>query len=456
VAMDASQVWAWMQRTPFCREVIQYARRFPVPTFLVGGTIRDALLGLSSKDIDLAVAGSAVSLARRLADELKGAFVPMDLEHDVARVVVRTSEGYYYIDLAGLRRDSIRADLLARDYTINAMALSLKEDSRELLDPAGGLEDLKRGLLRMVYDQAFHDDPLRVLRGLRLSAALGFEIESGTLMQMRQWAKELSLVSAERVRDELLAMLRSGNAAQAVARAEAIGILRCVLPGQICGEHVAQSVRVLTVLRDPLSAIVQADRDLAGVLGHGTAYREHLIRYWSKPVYADVSRWLLLKLAAFLMSVGRPWEANVGRAVSRLRLSRRGATHVCNILRAAGRIRTCAVDGGNPVTVYRFYKAVGDAGPSGLFLAWAMGAGGMGDATRCIADSFCPILRAWFCQREQFVSPRPLLSGREIIRQFGVSPGPQIGELLEILIEAQVAGKVTDREQALGFLEQFL
>ena len=119
------------------------------PCYLVGGTVRDLLLGRASRDVDLAVTHDALAIGRRLANRLGGAFVPLDVERDVARVVLGRGEQSEHIDLTGFRGNDLVADLRARDFTVNAMAIGLSGDERgRLFDPTGGREHLQCRCLR--------------------------------------------------------------------------------------------------------------------------------------------------------------------------------------------------------------------------------------------------------------------------------------------------------------------
>ncbi|MEK7214727.1 MAG: CCA tRNA nucleotidyltransferase, partial [Chloroflexota bacterium] len=156
-----------------------------VNAYLVGGCVRDGLLGRPLADIDLAVAGDVASFATGIARGLGGTFVPIGRRFGTARVVVPQPEGPpLTVDVSPLR-GILSNDLELRDFTIDALAVPLstfdgKWDRRAVLDPLDGLRDLSAGTVRMVAPQAFDDDPLRLLRAVRLSGELGFEIDPGT------------------------------------------------------------------------------------------------------------------------------------------------------------------------------------------------------------------------------------------------------------------------------------
>jgi poly(A) polymerase len=165
------------------RRLTEYFGARGINAYLVGGYVRDFLLGRATADIDIAVQGDARGIARDVAEALSGTFVLLDDENRVGRVVVSErrapSGGSWNVDLSSLRGD-IENDLAQRDFTVNAMAIEMKEPEDtgfHLIDPLGGQRDLKAKLIRAVGELAFEDDPARLLRAIRLAAELGMTIE---------------------------------------------------------------------------------------------------------------------------------------------------------------------------------------------------------------------------------------------------------------------------------------
>ncbi len=221
----ARAIDAWLGRVPLRREVVEWVRAARTGVYLVGGTVRDALLGRDSDDLDFAVEGGAAALARAVADHIGGAYVLMDAERDVARVLRRTRGRRQQFDFAGLRAGDIVADLAARDFTVNAMALPVGEGWGGLLDPTGGLSDLEARTLRAASRHAFADDPLRILRLVRLAGALDLRADGETEDLARAWAPRLADVSAERLRDEWMLILGLPRATPSLARAGRLGVV---------------------------------------------------------------------------------------------------------------------------------------------------------------------------------------------------------------------------------------
>jgi len=200
------------------------------PAYLVGGAVRDLLRGAEPVDVDIAVEGDARSAARALADRLgSGA---REYER-FGTATVETPEGTY--NFAGTRRESYESpgelprvapasldeDLRRRDFSINAMALGLTgDDLGHLYNPSGGVGDLERGLVRVLHERSFLDDPTRLLRAVRYAARLGFELDPETERLAREAvaADALSTVSGARIRDELIDLLRDTDAPSGIER----------------------------------------------------------------------------------------------------------------------------------------------------------------------------------------------------------------------------------------------
>ena len=191
--------------------ICRFLRARHVEFYLVGGYVRDQLLGRPSHDADFVVAGEALRLARKVADRFGGHFFPLDKERDTGRAILRDEEGEpFFVDFARLRGEDIVADLALRDFTIDAIALDLSDPvGPRLIDPYDGCDDLRAGLVRAVSEEAFRDDPLRTLRAVRLAAELGMAIEPHTEALLREAAPLISRVSAERVRDELIERIKA-------------------------------------------------------------------------------------------------------------------------------------------------------------------------------------------------------------------------------------------------------
>jgi tRNA nucleotidyltransferase (CCA-adding enzyme) len=239
------------------------------PVYLVGGAVRDLLLGRGRTDIDLVVEGDAAALASRLGAEV--------VEHERFATAKVTLDGHE-VDIAAARSESyphpgalpvveaaggIEADLARRDFTINAIAVPLRGEA-DLIDPHGGREDLKLGLLRILHSRSFVDDPTRALRAARYAARFGFELEPETAELLR--GADLDTVSADRRRAELLRVAAEAEAPRAFELLERWGLVELQPEGAELAARMAALLRELpwSSAVDPERAVLAAALDPPG------------------------------------------------------------------------------------------------------------------------------------------------------------------------------------------------
>jgi tRNA nucleotidyltransferase (CCA-adding enzyme) len=231
--------------------------------YLVGGTVRDILLGEPNFDVDIAVEGDAIALAEALAAALGGRVRPHEkfgtavvLWGDEGRVDVVTARTEFYdapAALPSVEHASIREDLFRRDFTINAMAVSLKgEDFGRLVDPFRGREDLEARTIRVLHNLSFIDDPTRIFRAVRYENRYGFRMDEHTV-RLARGCIEMGLVgdlSSARLRDELIALLEEGDIAHSLVRLGELGADKAIHPRLEADEEAARLLDRLTELRD--------------------------------------------------------------------------------------------------------------------------------------------------------------------------------------------------------------
>jgi tRNA nucleotidyltransferase (CCA-adding enzyme) len=248
--------------------------------YLVGGTVRDILLGEKSFDVDIAVVGDAIDFARQLAAALGGRATPHDrfgtaivLFGEDERIDVVTTRTEFY-DAPGalptVERAGLREDLFRRDFTVNAMAASLKPaDFGRLVDPFGGREDLAKSALRVLHNLSFIDDPTRIFRGIRYEARYGFRLDEHSA-RLAQGCIEMGLVgdlSSARLRDELVSLLEDPGAAGGIRRLGELGADRAVHPHLRGDDQAASLFERAIALRDELRVEAPAWRIGLAVLG---------------------------------------------------------------------------------------------------------------------------------------------------------------------------------------------
>ena len=444
---------------------------------LVGGAVRDAGLGRIRRDgldIDLAVPRGALPMARRIAERGRGTLVPLDDERGAARIVL----GATRIDIADFRAPTLEGDLAARDFTVNALAVPVRALVREgraaIVDPTGGLADLRARRLRLPDPSVLADDPLRGLRGVRLEATLGLRLVPTTARAIKAAAPRLTTVAAERVRDEVLELLAQSQSARALRRADELGLLTIILPE-------IEPMRVTTqpaphrfpVLEHSLRAVAGADQVVARP-GDLTPFGEELGTHLAAPLAGGVTRGQALKLAALLHDVAKPetrraiggrvrffehdliGAARVRDIGERLRLPAAVTGLVERLVRH--HLRPMHLAAAPTVTSrarYRFYRDLGPDTRDLLLLVLVDAAAVRGEAPRRAwrrATLVRDLLAGW-SEQQEVASAAPLLRGDDVMRHFDLTPGPEVGRLLRRAREAQDLGRVSTRDEALAYLD---
>jgi poly(A) polymerase len=445
-----------------------------VGAVLVGGAVRDALLGRADADVDLAVPRGALALAARLAARLDATAVVLDAERGAARVVAPGMQ----VDVTDFRAPTLEADLTARDFSVNALAVDLgrllASGRAPIVDPAGGVADLRARRLRPAGPGVLAADPLRGLRAVRLEATLGVRLTSAAARAVRAAAPGLAGVAGERVRDELVALLRVPATGRAVRRADGLGLLPVVLPEVEAMRKAAQPApHRFNVLEHSLRALEASDRVLAH-LASLAPFGEELAAHFTDAVGGALRRAHVLKLAALLHDVAKPetrrlvrgrvrfFEHDVigaarARAIGeRLRLPERAVALLERLVRH--HLRPMHLAQAGEVTRrarFRFYRDLGPDTRDLLLLALVDGAAVTGASPLAVwrrATLLRDLLGGW-TEAEAAAAAPPLLRGRDVMARYGLAPGPAVGALLTRAREAQDLGVVRTREEALAYLD---
>jgi tRNA nucleotidyltransferase/poly(A) polymerase len=473
-----------------------------VAVYLVGGVVRDAVLGHANHDLDFTCA-HGMKTARKVADGLRAAYFPLDESFDTARVIIQNPNGSREIlDFAGFRGDTLEEDLRGRDFCMNAIAMDLSDGS--IIDPLGGVKDIREKRIRACSANALLHDPIRILRAIRQAAAFGFSIDPDTRALLRSAVPGLEHISPERMRDELFKMLAGPRPDAAIRALEMLGALPYILPELTALKGVEQSAphvhdvwnHSLAVLRhldgiigllSPRYDEVKTNADLMNgllVMRLGR-YRDQIGAHMSAKINMDRSARGLLFFAALYHDVNKPQSRSVdddGRirflghdeigarsAVERgeeLRLSNDELDRLHNIIRLHMRIhaqvsRMKAGEEPSARSIYRFFREAGDAGVDLILLSLADARATCDhtltqDYWAVCLDVARILLEAWYERPAELVRPPVLINGDDLIDEFKMKPGREIGNILEAVRENQVAGKIASREEALAFAQDWL
>lgn len=487
-----------------------------VQSYLVGGFVRDMLLGRDTHDIDIVIAANALQIAPKVAAALGGKYVLLDEINDIARVVlmnnVDPAKDKWELDFSTLKGD-IEHDLAQRDFTIDAMAVDLgmfipdllptpsseasvtKSSERHevalrpstLIDPFQGWDDLRRGVIRAVDESVFESDAARLLRAIRLTAELGFSIDSETELLIRQYCHLITGVAGERVREELLRILAVPG--QPLAYLDELGLLTAMIPELIQTKGVEQPVVHFWDVFDHSIQLVTA---IDFILRQGTweyagqevlapvPWSAALSQHFDQEVSNGSTRRSLLKLAALLHDIAKPQTKAIdedGRArfighpgkgaviatgiLERLRFSNREIKLVEAMVEHHLRpTQMSQVRLPSHRAIYRYFRDTGEAGIDILFLSLADHLATRGphlDPAQWQEHAkIVDYVLAKHSEKESLTVPPKLIDGHDLINIFHLNPGPEIGEFLEGVREAQAAGEVVTRQEAMDYLKHLL
>lgn len=440
--------------------------------WIVGGAVRDRLIGRPVDDLDVVVAGDPEEAARAVRGEGGGAVFALSEAFGAWRVVARDRS--WHVDVLPLKDGDLGADLAARDFTVNAMAEPVR--GGQLVDPHGGAADLRARRLRMVGPAAFDADPLRVLRAVRLAAELELAIEPATLAAARERSHRLPEVAAERVWAELKRVVGARDPVAALQLMEEAGVTAAILPELLELRGVGQSrfhhrdVHGHTL--EVLAAAVELERDPAPLGRRAEAAAARL----GEPLAEGLTRWGSLRFAALLHDIAKPRTrgqephgrvtfaghdregAQVARVMlRRLRASERVVEHVAALTRH--HLRAGFLVHERPLarrTVHRYLKATAPWEVDVTVLTVADRLATRGDnAEPAIAahlETAGELLEAALADR----APAPLIRGDELARELGLRPGPRLGELLAQLEEDRYAGAIATRDDAVRRARELL
>jgi len=477
-------------------------------SYLVGGALRDALLGRPFKDIDVAVPPSPdfEARVRRLAARLGAAAFPLDEVNQVWRLTQRDAPRAQ-VDIMPFVGGTLAADLKRRDFTVNALALRLapgvkiaaraktgdfafKPARAAVIDYAGGLRDLSARKLRPVTPAIFTEDPVRLMRAYRLAAGLGFDLTPEAVRGIKKHAALVAKPAQERVREELMRLLESPESHKWLTLMHKHGLLTALFP-----ELAAQ------------------ERCATGYYGKGGVLT-HTLRVVERAdeLYSDLPAWLpawkkagdllpparLLRLAALLHDIAKPPKAAMvdGRLrffgheefgavmaekeMERLRFSRDEIRLVCAVIGAHLRPGNLAAnDSISDRAMFRFFRAMGQYTVPLLALSWADHASyvtaeqlrrmrkklqqppaplpaGLPYNSPKKTLRYMQVLNQLFnvyVKKSLKLGAERLVDGNDVIKTLKIKEGPRIGELLEKVQLLQFEGKVKTRDQALKALK---
>lgn len=441
-------------------------------TYIIGGSVRDLLLGRTPTDYDIAVTGNPEQFAEKLIAKSDGHLVRLGKP---GQMIIRVISGDLIFDITSLNGTSIEDNLNQRDFTINAIAYDLY--SERIIDCLGGLQDLADKKVRMVSKEIFKKDPVRLIRAYRIGACLNFEIEAKTATAITSNTKLLKNIAGERIRVELFTMLGTSTSYVYLSQMAISGLLTAIFPDldRLKGcfqnhhhhfdgfEHTMRAYGHLeTLLNDP------------GKILPDTSAKIHQYIHKNKPA--------LIKCAILLHDIGKPLmktldssgkchfygharkSADMAQKISqRLRFSNHERQFIDGIIRnhmkplslfTAYEKKTLTQKG-----ITRFYKKCGEYTPALLLAAIAdtkAKQNKLNEKNKALKSFLKKMIFEYFYHYQPISDEPPLVTGRDLIHVFGLTPSPLFRKILDLVDDAKLTKTIENRSEALELIKDVL
>ncbi len=417
-------------RSPFMHQLFEFATFHKVELFLVGGSVRDLLLNRRTTDFDFTLQSDTLTFVRMFANSIKAPFIQLEENPPTARVIVSLPDdvpSQFQLDFTQFRGETLADDLCLRDLTINAMAIPLEaimeSDNPEVIDPCDGQSDIASRLLQFPSEQVLVDDPLRMMRIFRFAAQLDFEISEVSLDHVQTHQHRLPNVSRERVRDELLKMLKVEKSAPYLQQMGKAGLLAQVFPtGDVLSGYWDMLDHFETY---PLPESLDSHRD-------------EISTFLNEEMELFANRKALIKLCVLL-------QDNVSEIGNLLKLSRKSVQFLKSLVTGHQFLIDCDYTRNEIIDFLR--AAVSDLW--GILLFSTVNHPISSERIRKVVDIYynhlLPILKHG-----------RLITGKDLILHFGLKEGKKIGMLLEQVEKRQFYGEIRTREEAIKFVEDLI
>lgn len=443
--------------------------------------MRELLAGSSDfNDIDIVMPHGSDGVARRFAEAIGGSFFILDEGRRMTRVVKSDPAGFIQFDFADFIGRDLYEDLERRDFTMNAVAIGLRDllekgSLADIVDLFGGIEDIKKKLIRIVGPHVLDDDPLRLLRAVRFSASLGFSIDAGTEEHIRRRSHLVTTPAAERIKDELFRVLSLRSADRHLLLMDSLGLLLPLFPELLRLKGFAPGREAI---QDVLTHSIKTVGYLDGVIDDLPelipAYAGIIISHLDERLEQSVPRKAALKFGCLLHDIAKPdaFSMSDGRIrfvghdqigalkareiCQRLKLSSKTESLVYNVIKHHMRLFQLATHGGpSRHALFRYCRDLGKDLPESVLLALAdsrstyelMPKDKFLDTERCAS-----ILLDYYYGIFLMTEERPLITGDDLIA-LGHIPGPRFRYILDEVREKQAEGIITDRDKALDYIK---
>lgn len=427
--------------------LLELTEEFSCKLYLVGGILRDLLLKKSEDSIDMDfTSDKALALARKFSQINRGTYVLLDGEEETARVIIKSKNKEYITDFSQMRGTTIEEDIYKRDFTINALAVSfgnIFKHEIELIDPSGGIKDLKNKIIKTVSDSSFTDDPLRILRAYRFAALLDFKISSETLNYIEKNKEKINYVSSERIESELFKILETENTGFYIEDMHRNGLLQIIIsefqditPGK--WKNLLSIYKTLEniILKDYYILLPEFSSEISSLL--------------KKPYHKSI-----VKISILLYEIAKIKGYPVCEKIcKKLKMSNYKSEKIAKTIIYQDSFKTFLKKIQKRKIksrrVLNFFRKTGDFGTAillaGLARKWKRG------NKNLLIDTIKNVLEIYYSRIKPMWNNPKLITGDDLVSIFHMKPGPVFKEILEKIEEEQLDGKIENREEAIRFV----
>jgi len=473
--MDLSN---FLKKIPHISLISHLARKHNLDIWLVGGFLRDIYLKKAKAllDFDFCVEKNTFPLVKDFAKKISSKFIVLDQEQQSLRVILKRKKKLYTYDFTLMRGKNLNQDLALRDFSINTLAVNLRQRKRELIDIFDAKKDLKQKVIRVINEKVIPDDPLRILRAFSFATNYGFRIENKTLKSMIKFKAGLARVSGERVNEELFKIFASPSSFKTVKALDKLKIIDEIIPyvSKLRGVHQG-AYHHLDVWQHSLETL----RQFEVLFKKKLSKNKEILSYLNEELAAARRRIDIIKLACILHDLGKPFaktrlkkrtifhtHEKIGRELAEsiaqdLRLSLREREVLKKVIFWHLRPGYLA-DQITPSkrAIYRFFRDTQNEGAGVIFLSladWRATRGPLTNAQkrRRHEKIMLDLVNSYF--REQKKKPLPkIIDGYDLMRKFKLKSSPLIGEILKKIKEEQVLGRVTTKTGAFALAKKMI
>jgi poly(A) polymerase len=475
-----------LKKIVYLEKVFFLAKKRKFNIYLVGGAIRDCILGRDREylDFDFAVNKNSLNFAKQVARLLKSPFVLLDEPHGCARVIFKQKGFLVNLDFSDFRAKTIEQDLGARDFRINALALNLKDIfsvnniniKQAIIDPYCGQQDIRKKLVRLIDKQNFQEDPLRMLRAFSLAGRLNFKIENKTFSEIKKNKSQIRRSAAERIREELFKIFSLADSYATIKLLDKTGMFSEIFPEIKPMKNLKQGAyHHLDVWKHSLQTLIELEKIINNP---GFRKKTEFNKYLNFEIGGGHSRIAILKLVSLLHDIGKPatfrreknkihfyGHERVGAKISQdianqLKLSSKEIKAIKLLIYAHLRPGFMAdILDLSRRAIFRYFRDCQDEAASVALLSLADQRATRGRLTRSNQrkrhEELIRFLIREFFKHLHEEKITPLINGHDVMKHLLLAPGPIIGKILTEVNEAHAEGEIKTKPQALDWAKKF-